>query len=165
MLSRNNRTIVLGIGSEVLRDDGIGPKLVKDLSNSIEEDIFDYVTSCVGGMETIEIMKDYKEAIIIDGIFTEDGVPGTVYFMTYPFNKNSLHISNAHDVSFDLAVKLAAKLNIQMPQKIRIVAVEVIEVCEFGEELTNPLQKRYDEIFSCIVDMIRQDYVNKMPVC
>ena len=148
--------MVLGIGNEMLRDDGIGPKLVKKLQNFLPSSNIDYVTSPVGGMETIEIMKAYDEVVIIDGIITKDGVPGTVSITTYPFNMNTLHLSNAHDISFDMSVKLASKLNIPFPKNIWIIAVEILEDREFGYSLTIPLQKRYAEIFSTVASMIQE---------
>ena len=156
MFAGKKKILVLGIGNEVLKDDGIGPKLVKKLQNFLPSNNIDYVTSLVGGMESIEIMKDYDEAIIIDGIITEDGVPGTVYDMTYPFNLNTLHLSNAHDISFDMSVKLARRLNIPFPKKIKIIAIEILEDREFGENLTAALQKCYSEIFSSVSAMIQE---------
>ena len=88
-------------------------------------------------METIEIMRGYEEAVIIDGIMTREDSPGTVYYMVYPLNMTTLHISNAHDISFDMAVKLARRLNIPVPSKIRIIAIEIVEDREFGENFTN----------------------------
>ena len=154
MRAGKKKILVLGIGNEMLRDDGIGPKLAKKLRNFLPSDNIDYATSLVGGMETIEIMKAYDEAVIIDGIITKDGVPGTVYFMTYPLNMNTLHLSNAHDISFDMSVKLARKLNIPFPEKITIIAIEILEDREFGENLTAPLQKCYGEIFSSVASVI-----------
>jgi hydrogenase maturation protease len=150
------KILVLGIGNELLKDDGIGPKVVRKLQNFLPRKNIDYMTSAVGGMETIEILKDYDEAMIIDGISTEDGIPGTVYLMKYPFNKDSLHLSNAHDISFDMSVKLARRLNVPFPENISIIAIEIVEDREFGEELTPALQERYAEIFSYVAEIIRE---------
>ena len=157
MIAETNKNIlVLGIGNEMLKDDGIGPKLVKKLQNFLPSENIDYMTSLLGGMETIEIMKGYDEVVIIDGIITDDGIPGTVYYMTYPLNMKTLHLSNAHDISFDMSVKLAHKLNIPFPEKIRIIAIEILEDREFGEDLTEPLQERYGEIFSTVAGMVQE---------
>ena len=156
MLMRERKNIlVLGIGNELLKDDGIGPKLVKKLQNFLPSANIDYATSLVGGMETIEIMRGYDEAVIIDGIMTENGMPGTVYFMTYPLNMNTLHLSNAHDISFDMSVKLARRLKIPFPERIRIIAIEIVEDREFGEALTEPLQEKYSEVFSSVAKILQ----------
>ena len=157
MKGQKKNILVLGIGNEMLKDDGIGPKVVKKLQNFLPSGNIDYMTSLVGGMETIEMMKGYDETVIIDGIMTEGGVPGTVYFMNYPLNKSTLHLSNAHDISFDMSVKLARRLNIPFPEKIRIIAIEILEDREFGEELTPTLQEKYSEIFGSVSGMVLEN--------
>ena len=148
--------LVLGLGNELLMDAGIGPKLVKKLQNFLPSEKIDYMTSLLGGMETIEIMKGYDEVIIIDGIMTENGIPGTVYSMNYPHNKSTLHLSNAHDVSFDMSVKLARRLNIPFPEKIRIIAVEIVEDKVFSESLSPLLQECYSEIFTSVAGVMHE---------
>ena len=166
ILATKNKILVLGIGNELLKDDGIGPKLVKKLQNFLPISGIDYQTSLVGGMETIEIMKGYSLAVIIDGIMTGEKIPGTVYFMKYPWNKNTLHLSNAHDISFDMSVKLARRLEIPFPEMICIIAVEIVEDREFGEELTKPLQEKYSEIFSTVATTIQENIAqNSMEDC
>ena len=147
--------LVLGIGNEVLKDDGIGPKLVKKLQNFMPLPDIDYAISAVGGMEIIEIMKGYEEVVIIDGIMTGEHVPGTVMYMSYPFHRKTLHLSNYHDVSFEMSVELAKQLDIPFPERICIIAVEIVEDREFGESLTNCLQEKYSDIFRTVVNTIQ----------
>lgn len=166
MMRVQKEILVLGIGNELLKDDGIGPKLVRKLQNFLPLSNIDYETSLVGGMECIEIMKGYQQVVIIDGIMSKKGVPGTVYYMTYPLNMNTLHLSNAHDISFDMSVKLARKLDIPFPEKICIIAVEIVEDREFGETLTEILQERYSEIFSAVAATIQENIAqNRMEDC
>jgi hydrogenase maturation protease len=156
-MKKKGKILVLGIGNEVLMDDGIGPKLVKKLKNFLPVSSIDYATSLVGGMEIIEIMRGYRQVVIIDGIMTGENPPGTVLFMDYPVHKNTLHLSNAHDISFEMSVSLARQLGIPFPKKICIIAVEIIEDRVFGERLTAPLQEKYSEIFSSIAKTIQEN--------
>lgn len=155
-MQAEDKILVLGIGSEILKDDGIGPKLVRKLQNFLPSSYLDYATSMVGGMETIEIMKGYRKVIIIDGIRTGDNSPGTVYYMKFPLHKNTLHLSNAHDASFDLSVKLARELGMPFPENICIIAIEVKEDRVFGESLSRALQERYSEVFNAIANTIQE---------
>jgi hydrogenase maturation protease len=149
--------LVLGIGNELLTDAGIGPKLVKELQGIFPSGKIDYMTSLLGGMETLEIMKGYDEVLIIDGIKTDDGKAGTVYVMDFPHHKSTLHLSNAHDISFEMVVKLARRLNIPFPEKIRIIAVEIVEDRVFSEALSPSLRKCYQDIFSTVSSLIPAD--------
>lgn len=156
-----NNILVLGIGNEVLKDDGIGPKLVKKLQNFMPLPDIDYAISAVGGMEIIEIMKGYEEVVIIDGIMTGEHVPGTVLYMSYPYHRKTLHLSNYHDISFEISVELAKQLNIPFPERISIIAVEIVEDREFGENLTSKLQEKYSEIFSSVASTIQENISNR----
>ena len=164
-MPQENKILILGIGNEVLRDDGIGPRIVKDIRSRIQAENVDCKFAVLGGMETIEMMKGYNEVVIIDAIFTEGGIPGTVYYSSFPTHKKTLHLSNAHDISFDMSVKLAQKLGIPVPSKISIIAVEIFEDREFGEELTKPLAESYDDILSSVIDMLMADHVMEMKAC
>lgn len=155
-MPEDGKILVLGIGNEILKDDGIGPKIVKKLQNFLPSSNIDYATSMVGGMEIIEIMKGYTKAIIIDGIITGENFPGTVYYMKYPLNRSTLHLSNAHDISFDMSVKLARELEMPFPESICIIAIEIQEDREFGESLTDVLQNKYSEIFNSVANTIQE---------
>ena len=152
-----NKILVLGIGNEVLKDDGIGPKLVKKLQNFLPLPDIDYAISAVGGMEIIEIMKGYEEVVIIDGIMTGDYAPGSVIFMSYPYHRKTLHLSNYHDVSFEMSVELAKQLDIPFPERIFIIAIEIVKDREFGENLTSTLQEKYSKIFSSVANTIQEN--------
>ena len=48
-MSRN--TLILGVGNEILSDDGIGPRLVKDLASMIDDRDLQFKTASCGGLE------------------------------------------------------------------------------------------------------------------
>ena len=160
-MGKKKDILVLGIGNELLMDDGIGPKLVKKLKNFLPVSSINYAISLVGGMETIELMKGYKEAFIIDGIMTGEHPPGTVMYMKYPVHRSTLHLSNAHDISFEMSVELARQLGIPFPERISIFAIEIVEDREFGEKLTEPLQEKYSEIFSSVAGSIQENIARR----
>ena len=69
-VSRENNVLILGIGNDILMDDGIGPKLVNRLKDEVRADHIDYHTMNLGGLEILEYIRDYDEVIIIDAIKT-----------------------------------------------------------------------------------------------
>jgi hydrogenase maturation protease len=146
--------LILGLGNEVLMDDRIGPKLVDDLKESIVNPNVIFETAAVGGLELIEMIRDYKKVIIIDAIKTSDGIPGSVYYLTPADFKETLHLSNRHDISFLTALHLAKKLNIEITDDIRIIAVEIIEDMVFSEIFSPPVQEKYPEIYNTIKNYV-----------
>jgi hydrogenase maturation protease len=74
--------LILGIGNDILTDDAIGPKIVKRLQEDLSYDNISFLTAAAGGLEILEMIKNYQPVIIIDAIKTRDGIPGTVYYLT-----------------------------------------------------------------------------------
>jgi hydrogenase maturation protease len=139
--------LILGIGNDILTDDAIGPKIVKRLQEDLSYDNISFLTAAAGGLEILEMIKNYQQVIIIDAIKTRDGIPGTVYNLTPENFKETLHISSFHDVSFLTALKLAAKLEIPVPGRIDIIAVEIVEDLTFSNDFSKPISDKYDKIY------------------
>jgi hydrogenase maturation protease len=139
--------LILGIGNDILTDDAIGPKIVKRLQEDLSYDNISFLTAAAGGLEILEMIKNYQQVIIIDAIKTRDGIPGTVYYLTPENFKETLHISSFHDVSFLTALKLAAKLEIPVPGRIDIIAVEIVEDLTFSNDFSKPISDKYDKIY------------------
>jgi len=140
-------TLILGVGNDILTDDGIGPKIVEELRRDIQEEYISYLTVATGGLEILELIKDYDKVIIIDAIKTKDGIPGTVYHLTPSNFKETLHISSFHDVSFLTALKVGEKLDIHVPDQINIIAIEIVEDLTFSSEFSKPIAEKYSEIY------------------
>lgn len=147
-MNNNQKDIlILGIGNEILTDDGIGPKIV----NRLKKDSFpqaDFMTAAVGGLEILEIIRDYEKVIIIDAIKTKDGVPGSIYYLSPSDFKETLHISSFHDVTFLSALELGKKLKIKIPSQINIIAIEIVEDLTFSEDYSPELQSKIVDIYS-----------------
>jgi hydrogenase maturation protease len=142
--------LVLGIGNDILQDDGIGIRLVDDLRKRHFPDHIHFKTTTLGGLEILEIIREFDRVVILDAIKTDGGVPGQVYSVTPDDFRETLHLSNLHDIHFLTSLELAKKVGIQIPEEIRILAVEILEDMEFGTELTPELKQRYPEVLEII---------------
>jgi len=99
----------------------------------------------------MEYIKGYDKVIFIDAIRTQNGKPGDVYcFIPSDFRETS-HLSNLHDIYFLTALKLGKKLELNLPDDLHIIAVEILEDKEFSEKLTLPLRKEYSRIFKKVL--------------
>jgi hydrogenase maturation protease len=148
-------TLILGIGNEILKDDGIGPKIVSRLAGEYPASNFDYQTASLGGLELVELIRGYQRVILIDAINTGQSQVGEVSFFTPKDFKETLHLSNLHDISFLQALELGKHINIPIPEDILIIAIEIREDKVFGEEFTTELQQRYEQIYQSIKEYIK----------
>jgi hydrogenase maturation protease len=149
------KTLILGIGNNILTDDGIGFRLVGDLKKMISVPDIYYETACCGGLEIVEYLKDFEQVIFIDAIRTMDGKPGDVNYFTPSDFRETMHLSSLHDISFLTALKLGHSLNLDLADDLHIIAVEIIEDMEFSEEFTPQIKQKYPEILDKVLETVR----------
>ena len=154
MQQQGAKTLILGMGNEILTDDGIGIKITKELQKVLNIPNLFFDTLSLGGMEIIEYIRDFDNVIIIDAIKTLNGVPGSVYIFAPSDFKETTHISNVHDVSFITALKLARELDIKVPDSIQIIAIEIVEDMTFSDNFTKPVQEKYPEILREVEELV-----------
>jgi hydrogenase maturation protease len=152
----NKKTLILGLGNDILTDDMIGPRLVCDLAQMIDDPNVQFDTACCGGLEIMEYIKGYEKVVFIDAIRTRDGKPGDVYYFIPSDFRETSHLSSLHDVSFLTALKLGNTLNLGLPDDLHIIAVEIIEDMEFSEEFTPPLKEKYPGILKDVCATVRR---------
>ena len=147
-------TIIIGLGNDILTDDGIGIKLCHEMRNRFANGNIDFETVSIGGLEILEFIQDYSTVIFIDAIKTENGIPGSVYYFTPIDFKETSNLSNLHDVSFITALEIGKKLNYNIPPNIHIIAVEIIEDLTFSENFTPEIQRKYPEIIHEVKQLV-----------
>lgn len=140
------KLLVVGIGNDILSDDGIGPHVVEEIKKQPHPDFVEFQSATVGGLELLEIITGFDEVIFIDAIKTRGGIPGDVYLLTPESFRETLHLTNLHDINFINAIALGEKLHLKMPHKIHILAIEIVEDEEFGIHFSPKVQARYPEI-------------------
>jgi len=153
-MTPNKKILVLGMGNDILSDDGIGPKLVNDLSDMLSNPDITFDTACCGGLEIMEHIKGFIKVVFIDAIRTRNGEPGNVYYFSPSDFRETSHLSNLHDINFLTSLNLANALELDMPSDLHIIAVEIVEDMEFSEKLTLPLREKYPAILKEVHDLI-----------
>ena len=127
------------------------------LANKLREENlppdFHVETSNIGGLELLEIIKDYDQLIILDGMRGGSDVGDLHYFSPENF-RETLHLSTKHDATFLNALKVGEKLRYNLPRNIDIVGIEVEEDRCFGEYFSDNLEKRINFIFHEIKKLV-----------
>lgn len=150
------KTLILGLGNDILTDDRMGPQIVHDLAKMIDELNVHFNTASCGGLEIMEYIKGYEKVIFIDAIRTRQGKPGDVYYFIPAEFRETLHLSSLHDINFITALKLGNTLNMDLPADLHIIAIEIIEDMEFSEEFTPLLKEKYPEILNEVFAIVKR---------
>ena len=151
----NKKTLILGLGNDILTDDGIGPRLVRDLVQKIDNPNIHFDTASCGGLEIMEYIRGYEKVVFIDSIRNRNGNPGDVYYFVPSDFRETSHLSNLHDINFLTALKLGDSLNMELTVDLHIIAVEIIEDMEFNEEFTPKLKEKYPAILEDVFALVK----------
>jgi hydrogenase maturation protease len=149
------KQLVLGLGNEILTDDGIGLRLVSDLENLYSDADLDFRTSALGGLELLDIISDYDEVILVDALKTGLQPPGTVQSFVPEEFQDTLHLSNLHDISFLTALELGKRTGVMIPCSIRIIGVEIIEDRVFSAEFSPCIAGMYNQILEKVSHLVQ----------
>jgi len=135
-------------------DDGIGPKLIDMIQEQNPQKNVDYKKVFLGGLDILDLIRDYQKVIFIDAIKTRNGIPGTVYYFTHEDFMETHHLSNFHDSSFLNTIKLGKKLGLSLPDEIHIIAIEIVNDMFFGKSFSPEITKEIDTISQKVNQLI-----------
>lgn len=139
VLSTSGRTVVLGLGNPVLSDDGVGLAVVAELRKLLMTAPIpgvDVLASTRAGFELIDLLRDYRRAILVDCLAIPDPRPGRVRQLSLDDVAGSSRLVNAHELSVGVAFQLAERMGIPMPSEVEILAVEAADTWTLSEGLT-----------------------------
>jgi len=156
MTCPEHTVLILGIGNEILTDDGIGPKLVQDLDkNRLPANII-YQNVSLGGLELLDIIQDFDTVLFIDAIKTGKNSPGSIHCFSPDDFKETLHLSNLHDINFLTALELGKQTGMRIPCSITIIAIEIEEDRVFSYSFSPIIQKLYPEILDKVQHLLEE---------
>lgn len=150
-----NDTLILGFGSNILTDAGIGLHLINDLRKAGLFDQADFETALILSLEILELIEGYKSLIIIDGIKSGKDQVGDIKICSLADFQPTIHISNIHDFEFKHIIELGELLGLKIPDDIYIISIEVQDHITFSENLSDELKSKYNLIRNIIIHQIK----------
>jgi len=152
------KTIILGVGNQILGDDGVGVYVADELKKHIKNPDVVIDEAATGGMNLLDLMLGYDKAIIIDAVKTEKGRSGEVKRISLA-DFSTMHSCNPHDVSLAEAIKMAKKLGeCRIPNEIVVIGVLMKETpCEFKEKLSPKIATAVPRAVELALKEIKKD--------
>jgi hydrogenase maturation protease len=132
------KTLVLGLGNTILRDDGAGIYVVRALADRLNGAADCRESECAG-LELVEMLNGYDRAVIIDTIELEGEEPGTVFRLKPDDMRITARLASLHDVDLVTALALGRRLGFGMPDEVTVYAVQGADTRSLGEGCTEPV--------------------------
>ncbi|HUT98646.1 MAG TPA: hydrogenase maturation protease [bacterium] len=133
------RTIILGLGNPLMTDDAVGILVARALHARLADPNAVLREASVAGIELMELLVGFDRAIIIDAVQTDDGKPGDWYRLDAPSEISGELPQSSHRFGVFEGLELGRRLGLDMPEEIRIYAVEAPDPFTFGEGLSPAL--------------------------
>jgi len=149
------KTLVLGIGNPILSDDGAGIRVAQEVGSQLNDPQVSVAETSEAGLRLLDSIVGYDKVIIIDAVQTEKGQAGQIYRMGPEDFSFAKHLSSPHQINLITALELGKMLNLAMPQKITIFAVEAKDVTNFSEKCTPEVEQAIPKL----VDMVLEELV------
>jgi len=126
------KTLVLGMGNDLMSDDAVGLKVAERLKQSIDDPDVEARETCLAGLQLLDLFVGFDRVIIVDAIKTGTAKAGDVRVLSlHDLDSGSPPIS-LHHVELPTVLTLGRALGAKMPDRVRIVGVEAKDVNTFG---------------------------------
>ena len=145
------KTLILGIGNSVLSDDGVGCKVAQRLEERLKghPNITVKETS-LSGLSLLDEIAGYERLIIMDAIQTRGGKPGAIYKLS-PTDFKTGRMAVIHDLGLLGALELGRKLEMDMPGKVIIFAIEAKDMVTFSENLSPEVEEAIPRVVEAVL--------------
>jgi len=143
------RVVVLGVGNEVMRDDGIGVRVVKRLGEMGLGPEIELMDAGTAVMDALDLVPPRAHVLVVDAA-SGDQEPGSVYRFGLEDLATDRGVS-LHETSLPEAFALARLAGTKFG-KVVVVGVQPAAV-EFGTELSPALEKK----LPAIVETVRSE--------
>ncbi len=141
------KTLVLCLGNDLLRDDGVAwavasaleARLAESRVLSPESPSVSVKRSALSGFYLLDELTGWDRAVVVDAVQTGAHPPGTI--LSFPFEALGTDAGpSPHAVGLPTVVRLGRQSGVPLPASIHIVAVEVDDMVSFCEGLTPAVQ-------------------------
>ena len=131
--------MILGLGNPILGDDGVGIAIARAIKELRPCDpSVDIIEASIAGRFLLDLITGYRTVIVADAIITDEKAPaGSVYTLSVGDLGSVVNPYASHALDLRTTVELGKALGYELPEEIRIYAVEIKEHTVFREGL-NP---------------------------
>ena len=146
------KTLVLGLGNPLLKDDSAGLRVVEMLRQVLpESENFQIEEDYWGGLRLMERMIGYDRAVIVDAILT-GSKPGTIHVLS-PDDVPTQRSASAHDVNLPTALALGRQAGAHLPDSkdILLIGIEAADVHTFDEQLSPEVESALPDAVDAVL--------------
>ncbi|MCC6442733.1 MAG: hydrogenase maturation protease [Armatimonadetes bacterium] len=151
------RTVIIGCGSPLAADDGIGPEVVRQLENIELPPGVEVIAGGTPGLGLLDWLEGCERAILVDAV-RSGGEPGAVYRLTLDaMLQGGPAPLSAHDLNLVDALMLGYRAEPErMPGEIVVIGIEAACAEKMCVGLSPQVQAAIPEAVSRVLQEINR---------
>jgi hydrogenase maturation protease len=135
------KILLLGLGNELLSDDGAGLALARMVHNQLPEGTAHLVLADLAGLSLMHALEGYDRVIITDTIESSDYAPGECLRTAPGGIVESRRMQGRHDTSLAEALHIGAELNLKLPHYIVVYLIVGADTHKFADKLSPAVER------------------------
>ena len=143
-LPKQERTLLLALGNDILGDDGVALAAADQLEGEVAKagaaGEVDVIRSAEAGFALMEHLEGYGRALLLDSVENPQYPTGTVLSIDHTVFK-TIDFPSPHYAGLPEVLSLARRLDMPMPQPIIILAMVVGDAHSIGEGLSPEVRR------------------------
>jgi hydrogenase maturation protease len=147
------KTLILGLGNDLLADDAVGLEVVRRLSRETKAPEIEIRETCAANLELLDFLVGFDRVIIVDAIRTGTGKAGDVRVLDLTDMEKATTPTSLHHVGLPTVLAAGKVLGAKMPARVRVFGIEATDVSVFG----GPCSPEVEAAIPKVVDMIRAE--------
>jgi hydrogenase maturation protease len=156
-MAAEQRVLILGVGNTLLSDDGVGVFAARRARELVEPDEpIDIKEAELAGFALVDLLSGYESAVIVDALHGTGGQPGEVVALHMGNFAATTHLVTGHQIDLPTAIRLGEEMGRSVPQKIKIVGIQIADDRTLSEECTPEVQKAIEPAARLALKVARQ---------
>ena len=145
------KTLILGVGNLLLKDEGVGIHAIRALENEKLPPDVSLMDGGTGGLHLISWLQGYDRIIMIDATL-DDNTPGTIRLIQPRYASDFPHLMSAHEIGLRDMIE-AMSLTGNLPEVLLIV-ISAADISEVGTDLSPEIQAAIPEIVKLVKNQL-----------
>jgi hydrogenase maturation protease len=158
---QDGKSLILGLGNDLLTDDGFGPRVARACREGLDMNPDVSVEeSAVAGFRLLDLLQGYERVLILDAIQTGEHSPGTVMFWPLSQAFRGRTLGGSHQMDLDTTLRYGRLLGYILPRSITLLVAEAADLLTFGQELTPALRAALPEAIDLVHEWLDGGILN-----
>ena len=150
------KTLVLGIGNDILGDDGVGIHIARAIARRVSAKDAKVEETAAAGLSLLELIKGYERLIVADAILTDNTEVGKIHRLALKDLAKTNSSITPHDAALVTTLEIGNSLFPgEMPREVVVYGVQTANVEHVSGKMTAAVKAAVPEVVRLILAEIK----------